>query len=101
MRPLTSHINRPVRALRESRGGGDLIDNYLHHSLCRFPLLVECRLPFPLDFSSSRLSNPNIGAHRLCARENTHEMPPKMKLKKELPTEGSSQASGAQVLETT
>jgi hypothetical protein len=54
-----------------------------------------------LEFSSSQLSNPNIGAHRLCARENTHEMPPKMKLKKELPTEGSSQASGAQVLETT
>jgi hypothetical protein len=98
MRSLTSPINRPAWAPREGR---DLIDNYLHHSPCCFPLLVECRLPFPLEFGSSRLSNPNIGAHRLCAQEDTHKIPPKNKLRKELPVKGSSQAAGAQVLETT
>jgi hypothetical protein len=59
-----------------------------------FPRCVS--LLFPLE-----LSNPNISAHRLCAQENTHEMPPKKKLGKELPVEGSSQAAGTQVLETT
>jgi hypothetical protein len=37
----------------------------------------------------------------LCAWENTHEMPPKRKLRTELPAEGSSQAAVAQVLKTT
>jgi hypothetical protein len=98
MRPLISPINRPAQ---ESPRGGDLISNCLHHSLCHFHLLVECRLPFPLEFSSSRQLNRNIGTHCLCARENTHKMPPKKKLRKEIPTEGSSQAAGAQVLKTT
>jgi hypothetical protein len=49
MGPLTSHINRPAQVPRE---GGDLIDNCLHHSLYHFPLLVECRLPFLLEFGS-------------------------------------------------
>jgi hypothetical protein len=31
----------------------------------------------------------------LCARENTHEMSPKKKHRKELPVEGSSQEVGA------
>jgi hypothetical protein len=82
-------------------GGQRLIDNFVHHSPCYFPLLVECHPPFPLEFSISQLSNPNIGTHHLCARENTHEIPPKKKPRKELPVEGSSQAAGAQVLETT
>jgi hypothetical protein len=91
MRPLTSPINRPASTPR----GGRLIDNCLHHSPCCFPLPVECHLPFLLEFGSSRLSNPNIGTHHLCARENTHEMSPKKKHRKELPVEGSSQEVGA------
>jgi hypothetical protein len=66
-----------------------------------FPFLVECILPFLLDFGSSWLSNPNIGTHRLCARENTHEMPPNRWSRKELSAEDSSQAAGAQPLKTT
>jgi hypothetical protein len=64
MRPLTSPINRPTRPPWE---GGDLIDNCLHHSPCHFPLLVECRLPFLLEFSSSWISNPNTPHHDAAA----------------------------------
>jgi hypothetical protein len=37
----------------------------------------------------------------LCARDNTHKIPPKRKPIKELLAEGSSQAARAQVLKTT
>jgi hypothetical protein len=56
--------------------------------------------PPSLEFNNLRLSNPNIGAHHLCARENTHKMPPKKRPEKELSTEASSQAGGAQVFKT-
>jgi hypothetical protein len=57
--------------------------------------------PLSLEFDNLRLSNPNIGVHHLCARENTHEMLPKKRLKKELPAEGTFEATKAQVLKTT
>jgi hypothetical protein len=67
------------------------------------PLSVSAQFPFlpSLEFDNPRLSNPNIGAHCLCARENTHEMPPKKKPRKELSVEGPPQVTGAQALETT
>jgi hypothetical protein len=54
-----------------------------------------------LEFDNLQLPNPNIGSHRLSARENSHEMPTKKRSRKELPVEASSQAAGAHVLETT
>jgi hypothetical protein len=54
-----------------------------------------------LEFDNFWQSDPNIGTHRVCGRENIHEMPPKKRNGKELPTEDSSQVVGAQVLETT
>jgi hypothetical protein len=50
-----------------------------------------------LEFDNLWVSNPNIDAHRLCARENTYEMPPKKKLEKELSIDGPSQLTGATV----
>jgi hypothetical protein len=44
---------------------------------------------------------PNIGAHRLCARVNTHVMPPKKKPGKELSADSPSQSIRAPTLKTT
>jgi hypothetical protein len=96
MRPLTSPINRLARAPhRRGRIDWQLFASFSvllsvsHQAL--FPLLLE--------FDNLRLSNPNFGGHRLCSRENTHEMPPKKKLGKELSVEGPTQVTGAQALE--
>jgi hypothetical protein len=53
-----------------------------------------------LQFTSPWLSNPNIGARHLLARNNTHELPPEKRPGKELPAEGSSQAVRGQVFAT-
>jgi hypothetical protein len=54
-----------------------------------------------LEFDNLWVSNPNIGAHRLCARENTYEMPPKKKPENELSIDGPSQLTGALIPQTT
>jgi hypothetical protein len=66
-----------------------------------FLFSFEFYFPFTLEFDSLWQSNPNIGAHRLWARENTYGIPPKKRPGKELPLEGSSETAGSQVHETT
>jgi hypothetical protein len=73
----------------------------LHCFPCHFLFLTEFSFLPSLEFDNLRLLNPNIGAHHLCARENTHEMPPKKRSGKELSIEGPAQGSGAQTLEPT
>jgi hypothetical protein len=67
------------------------------------PLFVSAQFPSlpSLEFDNPRISNPNIGAHHLCTRENTHEMPHKKKLGKELSIDGPSQVTRAQALKAT
>jgi hypothetical protein len=71
------------------------------HFLCHFLFPCYALLPVSLQFDNLQLSNPNIGAHRLCARVNTHEMPPKKRSGNELLVEGPAQGTGAPTLETT
>jgi hypothetical protein len=54
-----------------------------------------------LEFDNLQLSNPNIGAHHLCAQKNTHEMPPKKRSGKELSVEGPVQGNRALSLRPT
>jgi hypothetical protein len=63
--------------------------------------LCNALLPFSLEFNNLRLSNPNIGAHRVCARKNTHKIPPKKRSRKELSVEGPAQGTRAQILKPT
>jgi hypothetical protein len=78
------------------------VGNYFHRSLCHFPFC--CLLQFPFirwEFDSLQLSNPQHWRPPwVYARENTHEMPPRKRPRKEFPTEDSSQAIGVQVLKT-
>jgi hypothetical protein len=82
------------------RGGGG-ISAIAYITLCAF-LPRDPLSPFSssLEFISLRRSNPNIGAHRLCDRENIHKMPPKKRHGKDFLVE-SSQATEGQVLKTT
>jgi hypothetical protein len=80
--------------------GGGIGEPFISFSV---PLSISAQFPFlpSLEFNNPRLLNPNIGAHHLCARENTHEMSAKKKLGKELSVEGPSQVTEAQALEAT
>jgi hypothetical protein len=69
--------------------------------LCHSMFLCHIYFPLLLELDNLRLSNLNIGARCLCARVNTHEMPPKKKPGKEHLVDGPSQSTGALTLETT
>jgi hypothetical protein len=97
MRPLTSPINRPSWA---PMGRGRIV-NYCLTFRAAFRFCAK--FPFLPRWSSITFGyrTPNIGAHRLCARVNTHKMPPKKMPGKELSVDGPSQSTGALTLETT
>jgi hypothetical protein len=97
MIPLTSPINRPSWA---PMGRGQIVNYCLtFRAAFRFCAMF----PFLPHWSSITFGyqTPNIGAHRLCARMNTHKMPPKKMPRKELLVNGPSQSTGALTLKTT